>query len=49
MRRKLVLTSLVTVIALGFFGALTEGIGIHKPAFDEYVCPPCGCGEFLHR
>src|SRR5262245_17297510 len=45
MRRKLVLTSLVTVIALGLFGALTEGIGIHKPAFDEYVCPPCGCGN----
>jgi copper(I)-binding protein/putative intracellular protease/amidase len=45
MRRKLVLTSLVTVIALGLFGALTEGIGIHKPAFDDYVCPPCGCGN----
>jgi putative intracellular protease/amidase len=45
MRRKFVLTSLVMVIALGLFGAMTEGIGIHKPAFDEYVCPPCGCGN----
>lgn len=45
MRRKLILTSLVTVIALALFGALTEGIGVHKPAFDEYVCPPCGCGN----
>jgi copper(I)-binding protein/transcriptional regulator GlxA family with amidase domain len=45
MLRKMVLTSLVTVIALGFFGALTEGIGIHKPVFDDYVCPPCGCGN----
>jgi len=45
MRRKLVLTSLITVIALGLFGALTEGIGIHKPAFDDYACPPCGCGN----
>ena len=45
MWRKSVLTSLVTVIALGLFGALTEGIGVHKPAFDVYVCPPCGCGN----
>jgi transcriptional regulator GlxA family with amidase domain len=45
MWRKLVLTSLVAVIALGFFCALTEGIGIHKPVFDDYVCPPCGCGN----
>ena len=28
MRRKLMLASLVTVIALGFFGALTKGINL---------------------
>lgn len=45
MRRKLMLTLLVTVIALGLFGALTEGVEVHKPAFEEYICPPCGCAN----
>ena len=45
MRRKLALTILVTVMALGLFDALTKGIEIHKPAFEDYVCPPCGCGN----
>jgi transcriptional regulator GlxA family with amidase domain len=45
MRRKLMLTSLITVIALGFFGALTKGIEVDKEVFEEYVCPPCGCGN----
>ena len=45
MRRKLTLTLLVTVIALGLFGAITKGIEVYKPAFEEYVCPPCGCGN----
>jgi copper(I)-binding protein/putative intracellular protease/amidase len=45
MRRKLTLTLLLTVIGLGIFGAMTEGIGVHKPVFEEYVCPPCGCGN----
>jgi copper(I)-binding protein/putative intracellular protease/amidase len=45
MRRKLTLTLLLTVIGLGIFGAMTEGIGVHKPEFEEYVCPPCGCGN----
>lgn len=45
MRRKLMLTSLVAVIALGFFGALTNGIEVDKEVFEEYVCPPCGCGN----
>jgi len=45
MRRKLTLTLLVTVIALGLFGAMTKGIEVYKPAFEEYVCPPCGCGN----
>jgi putative intracellular protease/amidase len=45
MRRNLMLTSLVAVIALGFFGALTKGAYVVKPVFEEYVCPPCGCGN----
>ena len=45
MRRKLALTLLVTVMAFGFFTVLTKGIGIYKPVFEEYVCPPCGCGN----
>jgi copper(I)-binding protein/putative intracellular protease/amidase len=43
MRRKLMLASLVTVIALGFFGALTKGIELDNAIVEEYVCPPCGC------
>src|SRR5262245_41996958 len=45
MRRKLTLRLLVTVIALGLFGAMAKGIELYKPAFEEYVCPPCGCGN----
>jgi hypothetical protein len=45
MRRKLMLTSLLTVIALGVFGALTKGAYVVKPEFEEYVCPPCACGN----
>jgi copper(I)-binding protein/putative intracellular protease/amidase len=32
-------------MAFGLFNVLTKGIGIHKPVFEEYVCPPCGCGN----
>jgi copper(I)-binding protein/putative intracellular protease/amidase len=39
------LTLLITVIGMGIFGAMTQGIGVHKPEFIEYVCPPCGCGN----
>ncbi len=45
MRRKLMLTSLVTVIALAIFGSMTKGIETEKPVFEEYVCPPCGCSN----
>src|SRR5262245_18708384 len=45
MRRKLALTLLVTVVAFGFFSVITKGIGIYKPVFEDYVCPPCGCGN----
>jgi len=45
MRRKLALTLSVTVVALGLFGALTKGAQVFKPAVDQYVCPPCGCGN----
>ncbi len=45
MRRKLALTLLVTMMSLGIFSVLTKGIEIHKPEFEEYVCPPCGCGN----
>jgi putative intracellular protease/amidase len=45
MRRKLMLTLLVTVIALGLWGALTRGTEADRPAVEEYVCPPCGCGN----
>ena len=45
MRRKLMLASLVTVIAFGFFGALTKGLEVDNAVVEEYVCPPCGCGN----
>src|SRR5215470_14954493 len=48
MRRKLALVFLFTVIGLELFGALTKGahgINVIKPVFEEYVCPPCGCGN----
>jgi putative intracellular protease/amidase len=45
MQRKLTLTILVTVVTLALFGALTKGAAIFEPVADEYVCPPCGCGN----
>jgi copper(I)-binding protein/putative intracellular protease/amidase len=43
MQRKLML--LVMVVTLALFGALTKGAALFEPIADEYVCPPCGCGN----
>jgi copper(I)-binding protein/putative intracellular protease/amidase len=45
MQRKLMLLLPALVISLVLFGELTRGATLFHPIADEYVCPPCGCGN----
>jgi putative intracellular protease/amidase len=45
MQRKYASISLVMVFALGFLAVMSKDSIIPQPNGDEYVCPPCGCGN----
>jgi putative intracellular protease/amidase len=45
MQRKYASISLVMVFALGFLAVMSKDSIFPQPNGDEYVCPPCGCGN----